>query len=423
MKRQDTIRVMAVSCTKCRRRTGVDEDDVPEGCDPNKPFKIKCTNPDCRQELTVALKQRPNLKHAVAEENASTSATVETEHVLVPQEVVACMIIGYWQGDNSERFGLQLTAPSLPNSVYGGWTYLGEYASNDREGLGEVAFAFTQCDRRWVMEEGGRIVGFWSGDMLQGPAWKIHPGQSRHYRGTRAAVEVGLSEDQPPCAITVSLVWFKRKQNRRRFFDSESMGELEEEVLLEPCSLVAPADVPGTTAKVGGSAGAAAAAAGSVTSEPDPEFQAAERKLSDIHAHVARCCQQLHCIQVPTPSAIPKAERRFRELGTLLACAMVDVLSIPRIALHHSSLCKKFARFVLDGYAKRRGGSSSDAVAAAEDGGQRVEPASSTVDYFAPARSKVETLGRTVGVLQTKTIEVTSESRSRGKVTRHITTM
>ena len=414
-KRQDTIRVLAVSCTKCQRRTGVDEDDVPEGCDPAMPFKIKCTNPACREELTVALQHSNDAAPGTAA-SAREQPAIETKQVLVPKEVVACVIIGYWKGDNSERFGLQLTAPSLPNSVYGGWTYLGEYASNDREGLGEVAFAFTQCDRRWVMEEGGRIVGFWSGDMLQGPAWKIHPGQSRHYRGTRAAVEVG-TEDQP-CALTVSLVWFKRKQNRRRFFDSESMGELEEEILLEPCALVAPADVPSST-KVGGSAGAAAS--GSLNSEPDPEFQAAERKLSDIHAHVAQCCQKLHCTQVPTPSAIPEAERRFREFGTLLACAMVDVLSIPLVTSHHSSLCQKFARFVLDGYAKRRGASSG--AVAAEPDGQRAVPASSTIDYFAPARSKVEALGRTVGVLQTKTIEVTSESRSRGKVTRHITTM
>ena len=108
------------------------------------------------------------------------------------------MIIGYWQADVCERFGLQLTAPSLPDGVYGGWTYMGEFAADERDGFGEACFAFTQCDRRWVMEEGGRVVGFWRDDILQGPAWKVHLPDSRHYRG----------KGHPGAKVNCSLVWF-----------------------------------------------------------------------------------------------------------------------------------------------------------------------------------------------------------------------
>jgi len=78
----------------------------------------------------------------------------------------------------SDGFGVQRTA-----ECDGGWTYAGLYSENDRHGFGEIRYVRHKKNSLWNEEEGGRIVGYWNSDKLNGPVWRYYPKGSKYYRG------------------------------------------------------------------------------------------------------------------------------------------------------------------------------------------------------------------------------------------------
>ena len=163
---------------------------------------------------------------------------------------------------------------------------------------------------------------------------------------------------------------------------------------------------------------------------------AVRRRFEEIHDRVQLACEELHHLKVPSPDAVPQVERVFRRHQATLTNAIAEVLCMPAVVGRRTALCKKFGQFVRDRWVFRDGdggaggGSGGGTSFAGADGREEDSGGGGLTrrprqnDYFSPhALAQVEAMGRELGVVQTRTIAVTSTSRSRGTLTRQITTM